>query len=109
MSHPDFQRCPPQGTSHALAQRGDAVVRRSTRSFDRRAARRAQGSLTRRVVRDHVDTINRKRPELERYIARHVHYPEPVLFTFAEPLASIREIRTVKITRRFRADFSPWT
>jgi hypothetical protein len=60
----------------------------------------------RRIVRDHVLTaIDRSKPQLEQFIAGHLEFPESVPLIFADRLASIREIRVVKITTRYRADF----
>ena len=60
----------------------------------------------RRVVRDYVAAaIDRARPHLERFIAGYLECPESVPLIFADRLASIREIRVVKITPRYRADF----
>ena len=46
-------------------------------------------------------------PELERYIAEHLRYGAAFRFTLTDTSASIREIRSVKITPRFRIDFPP--
>jgi hypothetical protein len=77
-------------------------------SFGRKLGPRAQGFSMRRVVRDYVATsISRARPQLEQYIARHLKYSEPFPFVLTEPVASILQIRRVKITPRFRADYPP--
>lgn len=62
----------------------------------------------RRIVQDYVAaSIYRVKPQLEQYIAQRLKYPEPFPFVFTEPVASILEIRHVKITPRFRADYPP--
>jgi hypothetical protein len=53
--------------------------------------------------------MDRTRPELERYIARHLQYPEAVPLIFADPLASIREIRGLKITPPTAPTTLRWT
>jgi hypothetical protein len=60
----------------------------------------------RRVVRDHVvAALDRARPDLERFVAGHLERPEAVPLIFADRLASIQEIRGLKITPRYTADF----
>jgi hypothetical protein len=62
----------------------------------------------RRVVHDYIAaSVSRAKPDLERYIAQHLHYPEPFPFALTDPSASILELRGVKITPRFRADYPP--
>lgn len=62
----------------------------------------------RRVVQEYVAaSISRAKPDLESYIAQHLRYPEPFPLSFNDPVASIQEIRQVKITPRFRADYPP--
>ncbi|HLW47991.1 MAG TPA: hypothetical protein VKW09_09525 [bacterium] len=60
----------------------------------------------RRIVHDYIAAaIDRARPDLERYIAGHLECREAFPLTFEEPRASIREIRSIKITPRFPGDF----
>lgn len=60
------------------------------------------------IVREYIAAaIDRGRPDLERYIAGHLQCPQAVPLAFTDPVASIREIRGVKIAPRFRADFPP--
>ena len=74
---------------------------------DGRAAR-ARASLMRRIVSDFIAaTLDRARPQLEQFIAGHLECPESVPLIFADRLASIREIRDVKIKPRFLADYPP--
>lgn len=48
-------------------------------------------SAVRRVVRDYVAAaIDRDRPELEGYIARHLRYPEPFPLVLSDPVAAIQ-------------------
>jgi hypothetical protein len=63
-------------------------------------------SVVRRFAWDYVAAaIDRARPRFEEFIARHLECPEAVPLVFTEPLASICEIRSLKIAPRFRADF----
>lgn len=62
----------------------------------------------RRVVREYIAApIDRAKLDLEGYIAQHLRYPEAFPFSLSDPVALIREIRQVKITPRFRADYPP--
>jgi hypothetical protein len=60
----------------------------------------------RRIVRDYIAAaINRAKPQLEQFVAVHLECPEAIPLIFGDRLASIREVRVVKITPRYRADF----
>ncbi len=60
----------------------------------------------RRVVRDYIAAaIDREKSKIEQFIGGHLECPESIPLIFADRLASIREIRGVKITPRYRADF----
>ena len=49
--------------------------------------------------------IDRAKPDLEQFVARHLECPEAVPLIFVARLATIREIRSLKITPRYHADF----
>jgi hypothetical protein len=75
-----------------------------------RSAGRPRGGrkafFVRRIVRNYIATaVDRRKPELERFIAGHLECPESVPLIFADRLAAIREIRGLKIRPRYRADF----
>jgi hypothetical protein len=60
----------------------------------------------RRIVRDYIAAaLDRTRPELEQFIAAHLQCPEAVPLVFSDPATSIREIRSMRIMPRLRADF----
>jgi hypothetical protein len=62
--------------------------------------------VVRRIVRDFVAAaLDRAKADLERFVAEHLECPESVPLIFADRLASIREVRGVKITPRYTADF----
>ena len=62
----------------------------------------------RRVVRDQIAAANRRsRPQLERFMAGHLECPATVPLAFTRPVASIQEIRELRVTPRFRADYPP--
>jgi len=69
---------------------------------------RRKSVSVRRVVHDYVAaSIARAKGDLESYIARHLRYPEAFPFSLIDTIASISEIRQVKVTPRFRADYPP--
>jgi hypothetical protein len=75
-------------------------------SFGRQPRGGMQKRTLRRVVRDYIAAaIDRARPRFEQFIAGHLECPESVPLILADRLATIREIRGVKITPRYRADF----
>jgi len=64
----------------------------------------------RRIVRDYIAAaIDRVRPQLERFMAGHLEVREPFPLVFDDAVASISEVRSIKITPRFPADYPPWT
>lgn len=60
----------------------------------------------RRIVRDYIAAaIDRARPDFERYIVSHLQCPASVPLVFTDSVASIREIRNLKVTPRFPGDY----
>lgn len=60
----------------------------------------------RRDVRDYVAAaLDRARPDLERFIAEQLECPAAVPLVFIDPVASIREVRSLKIVPRFPGDY----
>ncbi|HKX17156.1 MAG TPA: hypothetical protein VJT33_04005 [bacterium] len=60
----------------------------------------------RRIVRDYiVAAVDRAKPDLERLIAGPLECPEVVPLIFADPVAAIREIRSLQIALRLPADY----
>src|SRR5579864_1842353 len=74
--------------------------------FGRKATRCAQGVIVRRIVRDCIAAaIDRTKPQFEQFIAGYLECPDAVPLAFSDPLVSIREIRRLKVTPRFRTDY----
>lgn len=54
------------------------------------------------------DALAGKRPDLERYIARHLDCPEPFRVVFDESAVSIREVSGLTVAPMADADYPPF-
>ena len=62
----------------------------------------------RRLVCNYVAAaLDRQKPDLERFIATHLEYPDAFPLGLGEPAVAIREIGRVRIAPQFGTDYPP--
>jgi hypothetical protein len=62
----------------------------------------------RRIVRDRVaEPIEQTKPQMEDFIAQRLQYPAAFPYALREEVAHVREVRKLRITPLFKADYPP--
>ena len=62
----------------------------------------------RRMVRDRVtESIEQTKPQMEDFIIQRLLYTEAFPYVLSEVVASIREIRKLRVTPLFKSDYPP--